>query len=125
VGILAYDGTKPVGWCSIAPRETYRALARSRTLARIDAAPVWAVTCFFVNGKYRRRGVATALLRAAVGFAGSKGGNIVEGYPIDQTGSSYRFMGSPEMFEAVGFVEVTPAGRIRKVMRYIDGTTGA
>jgi hypothetical protein len=23
IGILAYDGRDPVGWCSIAPRETY------------------------------------------------------------------------------------------------------
>jgi hypothetical protein len=28
IGVLAYDGDTPIGWCSIAPRETYGALNR-------------------------------------------------------------------------------------------------
>src|SRR5262245_31890198 len=36
VGLLAYHGGEPVGWCSVAPRETYAALERSKKLARID-----------------------------------------------------------------------------------------
>src|SRR5688572_25387995 len=36
IGVLAYaeGGTRPVGWCSIAPRESYVKLARSRTMPR-------------------------------------------------------------------------------------------
>lgn len=29
-GILAYTGSEPVGWCSVAPREEFSTLARSR-----------------------------------------------------------------------------------------------
>ena len=28
VGVLAYAGDEPVGWCSVAPRETYHGLER-------------------------------------------------------------------------------------------------
>src|SRR5882724_6731643 len=32
IGVLALDGDVPVGWCSVAPRETYVKLERSRTM---------------------------------------------------------------------------------------------
>ena len=35
-GILAYLGGRPVGWCSVAPREKYASLNRSPVLKRID-----------------------------------------------------------------------------------------
>src|SRR4051794_31836718 len=47
VGVLAYQDGEPVGWCSIAPRETYAALERYRALPRVDDADgVWSVVCF-------------------------------------------------------------------------------
>jgi hypothetical protein len=44
VGVLAYVDGDPVGWCSIAPRETYAALERSRALPCVDDTPVLPVT---------------------------------------------------------------------------------
>ena len=32
-GILAYDGDKPIGWCSVAPRETFLDFQKSRAFA--------------------------------------------------------------------------------------------
>src|SRR5579863_6763881 len=40
-GLLAYAGEQPIGWCSVAPREAFTSLERSRTLKRIDDQPVW------------------------------------------------------------------------------------
>jgi hypothetical protein len=40
VGVLAYLDDEPVGWCSVAPRETCAALERYRALPRIDDLPV-------------------------------------------------------------------------------------
>ncbi len=71
VGVLAYADGEPVGWCSIAPRETYGALERSRALPRIDDAPVWSVVCFFVDRLVRRQRVTLGLLKAAVEYARS------------------------------------------------------
>ena len=76
VGVLAYLDGEPVGWCSIAPRETYAALGRYRALAPIDAAPVWSVVCFFVDRRARRAGLTRGLLRAAVAYAGERGGPL-------------------------------------------------
>ncbi|MFH0931574.1 MAG: GNAT family N-acetyltransferase, partial [Candidatus Zixiibacteriota bacterium] len=53
-GILAYADGKPIGWCSVAPREGFPVLERSRILKRIDEKPVWSVVCFFVAKPFRR-----------------------------------------------------------------------
>jgi GNAT superfamily N-acetyltransferase len=68
-GILAYANGKPIGWCSVAPREGFPVLERSRILKRIDEKPVWSVVCFFVAKPFRRNGVTVKLLKAAIEYA--------------------------------------------------------
>ena len=82
VGILAYSGTTPVGWCSAAPRGSYAALERSRALPRVDDMPVWSVVCLFVDRHFRRQGLTSRLLQAAVDYARGQGAPAVEGYPV-------------------------------------------
>ena len=118
VGVLAYHEEQPVAWCSIAPRETYAALERYRALPRIDDSPVWSVACLFVDRHFRRQGLTSSLLGAAVDYARAHNAPIVEGYPVAPDAPSYTYMGSPETFRRAGFVDVTPAGQKRLVMRY-------
>jgi len=118
VGILAYSDGDPVGWCSIAPRQTYRALERYRALPRLDDAQVWSVVCFFVERHVRRQGITLGLLRAAVDYARSHGAKVIEGYPVEPGPRLYTYMGSPSTFRRAGFRDVTPAGQARQVMRY-------
>jgi GNAT superfamily N-acetyltransferase len=118
VGMLAYQGGEPVGWCSIAPRETYGALERFRALPRIDDAPVWSVACFFVAPRLRRQHVTLALLREAVEYARSRGATIVEGYPVEPGPRLYTYMGAPAIFQQAGFQDATPPGQARLVMRW-------
>jgi GNAT superfamily N-acetyltransferase len=73
VGVLAYLEQEPVGWCSVAPRETHAALERYRALPRIDDKPVWSVVCFFVSARIRRSGATRGLLKAAVDYAAAQG----------------------------------------------------
>ncbi len=120
VGILAYLAGEPVGWCSIAPRETYARLENSKTLKRIDDQPVWAVVCFFVSRKMRGQRLSFQLLQEAVKYAISQGAQIVEGYPV-QPGQSYQFMGSPSIFKAVGFREVMRTENDRPIVRLMAG----
>ena len=47
-GVLAYHEGQPVGWCSVAPREEFPRLGRSRILKPVDDEPVWSVVCFFI-----------------------------------------------------------------------------
>jgi GNAT superfamily N-acetyltransferase len=118
VAVLAYVRGKPVGWCSIAPHETYQALERSRALERIDDEPVWSVVCFFVDRKMRNQRVTLGLLKAAVKYAKSRGAKIIEGYPVEP-GRLYTYMGSPITFRKAGFRNVTPTGHDRKIVRHL------
>jgi GNAT superfamily N-acetyltransferase len=118
VGILAYADGEPVGWCSVAPRETYAALERYAGLPRLDDAPVWSVVCFFVDRCARGRGVTLGLLEAGVEYARSEGARIIEGYPVEPGPRLYTYMGSPATFRRAGFRDVTPKGQARLVMRY-------
>ena len=118
VGVLAYVDGEPVGWCSIAPRESYEALEWYRALPRIDDAPVWSVVCFFVDRHVRRQRVTLGLLKAAVEYARSQGAKVIEGYPVEPGPRLYTYMGSPSTFRRAGFRDVTPSGPARQVMRY-------
>jgi hypothetical protein len=65
-GILAFSDKKAIGWCALGPRQTYSALARSRILKPVDNQSCWSIACLFIDKTYRKQGVATALLGAAV-----------------------------------------------------------
>jgi GNAT superfamily N-acetyltransferase len=120
-GILAYAGGAPVGWCSVAPRERFVVLERSRALRRIDDEAVWSVTCFFVARGYRRRGMAIALLEAAVAHAAARGAHLVEGYPVEPRTKSmadaFAWTGPVAAFRAAGFAEAARGPTGRPIMR--------
>jgi GNAT superfamily N-acetyltransferase len=120
-GVLAYIDGKPAGWCAIAPREDYTRLARSKTLKPIDDKPVWSVTCSFIGSHARQRGVAHALLRAAVDLASKHGAKIVEAYPLvpgRKLRSDESYVGVTPLFEKAGFIEVARPSPGRAIMRY-------
>jgi GNAT superfamily N-acetyltransferase len=105
IGVLAYDGDEPVGWCSIAPRETYVRLERSRTMPRVTppATSTWTILCFFVTRDRRGQGVKHALLEGAVAYAKERGARVIEGYPFDTAGISSTHRGHSLVFAAAGF----------------------
>jgi GNAT superfamily N-acetyltransferase len=121
-GILAYLDDRPIGWCSVAPREEFPVLDRSPTLRRVDDEPVWSIVCFFVSKQYRRRGLTQALIEAAIEYAKENGARTIEAYPIipenTKDPQSQRFTGMISTFEKIGFVEVIRRSRIRPIMRY-------
>jgi GNAT superfamily N-acetyltransferase len=120
-GVLAYRGGKAIGWCAIAPRRDYPALARSRVLAPIDDEPVWSISCLFIRKEERRTGLSVRLLRAAVEFAARRGARIIEGYPIEpameRTPDPFVWTGIPSSFRKAGFKEVARRSRSRPIMR--------
>lgn len=120
-GLLAYDGDEPVGWVRVGPRPPLRRLIASRIVKTGSGEPpddeaVWAVSCFSVRREHRGRGVAVALLGAAVDHARASGARVLEAYPYDlaagSRSSNELFRGSVSTFEAAGFRVVahpTPA----------------
>lgn len=124
-GLVAYLDGEPVGWCAVEPRSAYTGLARNfrvpwegRDEDKTDAT-VWAVTCLFTRAGYRRRGVAYALARGAVGFARERGARALEAYPITTTNviAEELHVGTTGVFEAAGLVEVSKPSLRRLVMR--------
>ncbi|WP_292310285.1 GNAT family N-acetyltransferase [Mesorhizobium sp.] len=83
VGIVARAEGKTVGWCSVAPRETYRKLSQKQDDSE---AGVWSIVCFYVPRASRGRGLASALLVAAIDHAFAKGARTIEAYPVDRPG---------------------------------------
>lgn len=121
-GLIAYLKREPIGWCALAPRQDYVALERSRILKPLDDQPVWSVSCLFIKKGYRRRGVSTLLLRAALEFAAKHGARIVEGYPVEPSMEKmpdpFLWHGIPSAFLRAGFREVERRSPTRPIMRF-------
>jgi GNAT superfamily N-acetyltransferase len=121
-GVLAYAGDAAVGWCAVAPRDAYPALARSRVLGPVDDRPVWSVSCLFVARSWRRRGLSSKLLQAAVALARDRGATEVEGYPFEPSSQEdpapFIWTGTPSTYLRAGFVEVARRSPRRPIMRY-------
>lgn len=126
-GLIAYREGRPVGWISVAPRPDYGRVVRSPTIGpgrrRPEAADtrVWSVVCFWMPRKERGKGIAMALLRAAVDHARARGAQVLEGYPVD-AGEERRpqgsvFTGTLAMFRRVGFREVERRAEGRPIVR--------
>jgi hypothetical protein len=120
-GILAFSSDEPVGWCSIAPREEFSTLARSRVLKPVDDQPVWSVVCFFVARSQRRMGLTVKLLQASVVYARTNGASIVEGYPVEPKSGTvpdvFVYTGLYSAFVQAGFTEVLRRSETRPIMR--------
>jgi GNAT superfamily N-acetyltransferase len=120
-GLLAYRDGAPVGWVSIAPREEFSRIERSRTLGPVDDAKVWSIVCFYIHRNERGVGVGSALLEAAVDEAAKRGAKIVEAYPVDprggKTSNGSAFTGLESMFRKAGFVEIARRSAGRPIMR--------
>lgn len=124
-GLLAYVDDEPVGWCSVARREEFPALQRSKSRAPIDDQPVWSITCVYVARSQRRQHLSSRLIEAAVAFVQSHGGRIVEGYPVPPkpgvASTGYAFSGFEAAFEEAGFSECARRSSTRPIVRrYLD-----
>ena len=107
-GLVAFEADRAVGWVSVAPRDDYQRVVYSKVIPKIDDRPVWSIVCFAVSSTARGRGVARALLEAAVEFARSNGADTVEAYPraVEPSASVHPdslYTGTLAMFERLGF----------------------
>lgn len=120
-GLLAFDGDRAVGWCQVTPRVAPRWLADDRRLARADDAPVWSISCFYVRRGYRRQGVASELITAALRAAKQADAMALAAYPVDTDApkaTTNVFMGTASMFRKAGFKTVAQRSPSRPTMRH-------
>ena len=138
-GILVYANGEPVGWCQYGPREELPRIDNSHNYRRLapeqGSINLWRITCFVVDRKHRRRGVAAVALQAALESIEKKGGGLVEAYPlihwdklrrseIQRRGHAPSFgnmstHGTASMFAKQGFETVAPFGSSNVLMRRI------
>lgn len=127
-GLLAYVDDQPVGWTRMGPRSDFPRLGGNRALAKVltEDPGVWWVTCFAVHSRYRRAGIGSTLLTAAVRYAREHGATAVEGHPVDvgalraeRVSGSAVFTGTVAMFSAAGFTEVARTHPARPIMRLV------
>jgi GNAT superfamily N-acetyltransferase len=84
-GILVYADDEPVGWCHFGradelPVPSEESVADT-TYAR-EPSTDWVITCFTTRMDYRRQGVATTALNAAVSAIKRHGGGWIEAVPM-------------------------------------------
>lgn len=126
-GVLVYVDDEVAGWCSIAPRDTYARLSRTRKLVVLeDELDAWVAVCFVVRAGFRGHGLMKHLIHGAVEHARSHGADVVEGYPVltggDRVDVISGYVGTSDLFEREGFeiaAETTAVsgGRPRVLMR--------
>jgi GNAT superfamily N-acetyltransferase len=118
-GLLAFDGDLAVGWCQLTPRDGLPWLDRAWRLKRVDDLLVWSLSCFFVRKGYRRRGVTTALIEAAVDAARRARVPALEAYPLDaDLTTSSSWTGYASTFARAGFKTVARHVLPRPIMRH-------
>lgn len=118
---LVYDGADCVGWCQFgAPDELPRIKSRRAYLEGAAEPPDWRITCFFVDPRWRGKGVAAAALAGALEAIARRGGGRVESYPeaVEGRAASAAFLhnGTLAMFEAQGFRRARRIGKHRWVV---------
>jgi N-acetylglutamate synthase-like GNAT family acetyltransferase len=121
-GILAYHGKNPIGWCSVAPRDRFPVLSRSRVLKPVDEKEVWSISCFFIEKSYRRSGVSVQFLNFLKKYGKERGVRILEGYSVQpkkgEMPDVFAWTGLRSAFLQAGFKEVARRSETRPIMRY-------
>jgi GNAT superfamily N-acetyltransferase len=105
-GLLAFESNEPVGWIALAPRAELARVEGSRATPRVDEEDVWVIPCITVRRSARGRGIAVALIQAAVAYAAENGAPAVEAYPragAERTGDDNAYFGTEPLFRHAGF----------------------
>lgn len=105
-GLLALEDGEPVGWIAVAPRKEFARIDGSRATRHVDDEDVWVIPCITVRKGWRGRGIAVALIQAAMQYAVENGAPAVEAYPragSERTGDDNAYFGTEDLFARAGF----------------------
>jgi ribosomal protein S18 acetylase RimI-like enzyme len=113
---LVFAGDECVGWCQFgSPEELPRIKHKRAYLAGAGKPPDWRITCFFVDSRHRRQGVADTALAGALDEIARLGGGVVESSPENAEGrkpsASFLNNGTLAMFERHGFERTRQLGK--------------
>ncbi len=122
LGILGFDHQTPIGWCSVAPRNSLRRLETSRYFKPIkEEKQVWSISCLFIAPAYRHRGLSLQLIEEGCMYARQNGAQIIEAYPIvpvkEKVPEAFAWVGFAKSFSLAGFQMVKQPSKSRLLMR--------
>jgi GNAT superfamily N-acetyltransferase len=83
-GLVAIEppSGRVVGWMKLSPESALPKLSALPVYRNVPSPEgTWKIGCFLVQPERRRRGISTALLRAASTYVRAWGGRFIEGYP--------------------------------------------
>ena len=104
---------------AVTPRDALPWLERSWHMRRVDDAPVWSISCFYVRKDYRRQGVTRLLIDAALEAAKHARAPALEAYPLDRALSpSATSTGIVSTFARADFRVVARHAPERPITRY-------
>jgi len=113
-GYLAYSGDKVVGWCNTNTKsDCYESDSWKRFMRKInkDDRKVKSIFCFAIAPEFRRKGIASMLLKRACEDAEKEGFEVVEAYPnTNYIDTEQDFMGTFSMYQKLGFTVEYEAG---------------
>lgn len=102
--LLAYVDRKPVGWCNYGETTRLNGLMHRFGLNAAEQQGVGSLACFIIAAPYRKHGVASALLDAALARLRARGVRVAEAYPSRQSDSPQgNYRGPLQMFLRAGF----------------------
>lgn len=104
------------GWAQYGSAEELPRIKHRRMYEKdAPTVPDWRITCFYVDTKHRRHGVARAALQGALDQIAHAGGGLVEAIPEVTEGRQaqgrFLFSASVELFEDYGFERVRQVGK--------------
>jgi GNAT superfamily N-acetyltransferase len=104
------------GWCQYGSPEELPGIKHRREYDK-DAPPRpdWRITCFYVDTKHRRHGIARAALEGALDQIAHAGGGLVEAISEVTAGREapgrFLFSATVELFEQNGFIRRRQVGK--------------
>lgn len=110
------------GWAKYGSVEEQPIVEHNRRAYDEDPPPLpdWRITCFYVDGRHRRQGIARAALEGALDLIARAGGGVVEALPEVTTGRTaqgrFLFEMTVELYEEYGFERVRQIGKHRWIV---------
>jgi GNAT superfamily N-acetyltransferase len=102
--LLAYVDGKPVGWCNYGESTRLNGVMHRFGLNAADQQGVGSLSCFVIAAPFRKHGVATKLLEAALERMRARGVKVAEAYPVKEMKSPQsNYRGPLSMYLAAGF----------------------
>jgi GNAT superfamily N-acetyltransferase len=126
-GYLAYAGDEVVGWLNAQPYHNLpHACARLGVMPPpldVPAFAAAAIVCFLVAPRWRRRGIARALLDGALASFAARGIRLVDAFPFKGTGSDQptdHYHGPASLYVAAGFVPLREHDELTVLRKRLD-----